>query len=136
MASDKVYPPRRRYRVKWGVDSSRTVTGSEWKRACASGWIQPLPQTDGTISDRVARVVDGVFVRVVEGVIHLTDSLKREFYLHTSWKAIDAQAPMIRGEFWRNELQRQYANERPNPDADIVDRRGQFEGPYGVPVRI
>jgi len=43
---------------------------------------------------------------------------------------------MIRGEFYRKEVRRQYAPVAPLPDADVFERWGQFEGPGGVPATM
>lgn len=75
--------------------------------------------------------------RLKDGVLWLRDAVRQaETWLYTSWKAIDRSAPMIRGRFWHDELCRQYAPVAPDPDADIVERWGQFEGPGGVRVRV
>ncbi len=130
-------PRRRPYRVLWGKDGVRTVSASEWQRAQADKWIAPVKRDDGSLSDRVARVVDGVIVKVVDGVIHLKDAIRRvDYWIFTIWKRIDQSAPVVRGAHYQKELERQYAAQAPHPDADIVNRWGQFEGPYGVPVII
>lgn len=130
-------PRRRPYRVLWGKDKVRSVSASEWQRARADKWIAPVVRDDGTLSDRVARIVEGVIVKVIDGVIHLRDSVRRaSYWIFTIWKRIDQSAPVVRGEHYQKEVERQYAPKLPSPDADIVDRWAQFEGPYGVPVRI
>lgn len=127
---------RRPYRVKW-EKGTETVNASEWRRALADGWIVPVRRDDGQLSDRVAQLACNVVATLRDGILYLKDLKRRaEVFIYTSWRAIDAKAPMIRGEFYFKEIRRQYANERPNPDADVIDRYGQFEGPGGVPVRI
>ncbi len=127
---------RRPYRVHWGK-GTETVNASEWQRALADGWIVPVTRDDGQLSDRVARLARDVVATLRDGVLYLKDLKRRvEVFIYTSWCAIDKRAPMIRGAFYYREIERQYAPVAPNPDADIVDRWGQWEGPGGVPVRI
>lgn len=129
-------PRRRPYRLQWdkGVE---TVNATEWKRARAAGWIVPVRLENGDLSDRVAQLANGVVAKLRDGVLYLRDLHERALgYIHTSWKAIDAKAKMIRGEHWQKEVERQYSNIQPKPDADVIAYRGQFEGPCGVPVKI
>lgn len=130
-------PRRRPYRVKWGK-GTETVSAAEWQRALADGWILPERREDGSLSDRIAELASGVTAKLVNGVLHLADTAKHraDVFIYTSWLAIDRGAPMIRGEFYQKEIRRQYAKCAPNPDADVVDRWAQLEGPGGVPVTI
>lgn len=129
-------PRRRPYRVHWGK-GVETVSAAEWNRARAAGWIVSVKLEDGSFSDRVAQLANGVVAMLRNGVLHLRDLHERALgYIHTSWKAIDAKAKMIRGEHWQKEVERQYSNHQSKPDADVILYRGQFEGPGGVPVRI
>lgn len=84
----------------------------------ASGLVRPKLLGDGRVSRRIAQLNVGAFI-----------------FVYTSWLAIDRSAPVIRGEYWLRELLRQYAGPI-DPDADVVDRWGQFEGPGNVPVVI
>lgn len=129
-------PRRRPYRILW-QGGSQTVSAADWQRAIADGWIVPAKRDDGQASDRIAQLADGVIARLTDGVLWLRNKLRQiETWIYTSWRAIDRSAPMVRGEFWQKEVERQYAPVAPNPDADIVDRWGQLEGPGGVPVRV
>lgn len=127
---------RRPYRVRWGK-GVETVNAAEWNRAIADRWIVPVTLDDGSLSDRIARLADGVKATLCDGVLHLHDLHKKaDVWIYTSWKAIDRRAPLIRGEYFVREVRRQYAPVAPNPDADIVNRWGTLEGPGGVPVTI
>ncbi len=127
---------RRPYRVKWGK-GTESVSAAEWQRALADGWIVPVQDKDGKLSDRVAQLARDVVATLKDGILCLKHLKQRaEVFIYTSWRAIDRTAPMVRGEFWRQELERQYAPKAPDPDADVIDRWGQFEGPSGVVVTI
>lgn len=127
---------RRPYRILW-AGGSQTVSAADWQRAIADGWTVPAKRDDGQISDRIARLADGVIAKLRDGVLWLRSKVHQiETWIYTSWRAIDRTAPIIRGEFWRQEIERQYAPVAPNPDADIVDRWGQLEGTGGALVMV
>jgi len=100
------------------VERPHRVTSGEWNRLASAGVITPKRLDDGRVSRRVAQLNLGAFL-----------------WIYTSWIAIDRRAPMIRGEFYLRELLRQYCG-RVREDADVIDRRGQFEGPGGKAVKL
>lgn len=84
----------------------------------AYGVVTPKRLSDGRVSRRIAQLNIGAYI-----------------FIYTSWLAIDQYAMVIRGEYWLRELLRQYGGTN-DPDANVVDRWGQFEGPGGKRVVI
>lgn len=120
-------PRRRPYRVRWGnnYQHTETVTAAEWQRARADGWITPVENPDGSLSDRVARVAGDVIATLRNGVLWLRNKIKKTFYkIYTSWIAVERAAPH-RGEYYQRDLERFHCGPRivkSEPDGNWLER--------------
>lgn len=88
------------------VPKPHRVSSRYYSSLLASGAISPKRLPDGRTSRRIAR-------------------LNVEVFILTSWLIIDRRNPMIRGWFYRREIERQYVG-RIVPM--ILERRVQLEG--------
>lgn len=94
---------RRKYLIIWNDNlAGHIVSRDVFDKAIASGWIVEAEQG-------VARVVSGVKAALQNGALWLEDTARKAaVWIYTSWIAIDRNAPIIEGEYYRRELLRQY----------------------------
>jgi hypothetical protein len=92
---------RKPYRVLWGGDEPYTTNATEFARALASGWI-------AAVTDRVAKIADGVCARLEDGVLALYEAARPNVFLMTFSMLIERKCPVIKGEYYQREIQREY----------------------------
>jgi len=111
---------RRKYSIVWGGNEGiHDVSREVFRQAIASGWIVPT-------SDNVATVARGVWAELRAGVLCLKDTARKALiWIYTSWISIDRMSPIIQGEYFVRDIQREYGNLRSKPvepDGDWLDR--------------
>jgi len=111
---------KQKYTIIW---SSRlpghVVSRDVFNRALASGWIIRT-------ADDAAVVAHGVKAALRAGALCLEDLAEKALiWIYTSWISIDRMSPIIQGEYFVRDIQREYGNLRSKPvepDGDWLDR--------------
>lgn len=103
-------------------EHSHTVPASEWQYAVSHGWVVPI---DGE-KVHLARLADGVIARMKNGVMWLESKIKQATtWIYTSWISIERNSPVIQGEYYRRQIERDHCGPRVvvrEPEGTWIDR--------------
>jgi len=106
------------YRVRWGR-GVETISATEWKRAVSGGWIVPE-------AGKTAVLATGIVARLRDGVLYLRNlAAKTSVWIYTSWISIDRQSPIIQGEYYRRQVEKDHCGPRVvvrEPEGTWLDR--------------
>jgi hypothetical protein len=106
------------YRIRWGLGVT-SVTAAEWQRAITDGWI--VPETGKT-----AVLAKGIVARLRDGVLWLRNlAAKTSAWIYTSWISIERSSPVIQGEYYRRQIERDHCGPRVvvrEPEGTWMDR--------------
>lgn len=111
---------RQKYSIVWGgSEGVHGVSREVFNRAIASGWIIATSQN-------TAVVAHGVWAELRAGVLCLKDTARKALiWIYTSWISIDRDSPVIQGEYYMRDIQKEYGNlrsKRVEPDGGWIER--------------
>lgn len=111
---------KRKYTIIWSNKlAGHVVSRDVFNRALASGWIVRT-------ADDAAVVAHGVKAALHAGALCLEDMAKKAMiWIYTSWISIDRDSPIIQGEYFVRDIQREYGNiksKKVEPDGTWIDR--------------
>lgn len=122
---------RKKYTIIWSNKLAGHVVSREvFNRALASGWIvadRPTVDEGGKIVPSTsACVAPGVKAALHAGALCLEDMAhKALIWIYTSWISIDRDSPIIQGEYFTRDIQREYGNlksKKVEADGTWIDR--------------
>lgn len=100
------------FKIEWGGAEAHSVTAKVFRRAVASGWIEP------TCANR-AKLAHGVIARWRDGALWLLNKAKQAaVWIYTSWLAVERVSPIIEGPYFRRTLEREHCGPRIVPRRD------------------
>lgn len=106
------------YRLRWGR-GVETISATEWNRAVADGWIVPE-------AGKTAILAKGIVARLRDGVLWLRNlAAKATTWIYTSWISIERNSPVIQGEYYRRQIERDHCGPRVTvrePEGTWLDR--------------
>jgi len=111
---------RKKYTIIWSDRLAGHVVSREvFNRAIASGWIVRT-------ADDAAVVAHGVKAALHAGALCLEDMARKAMiWIYTSWISIDRNSPVIQGEYFVRDIQREYGNiksKKVEADGTWIDR--------------
>jgi hypothetical protein len=111
---------KQKYTIIWSNKLAGHVVSREvFNRALASGWIVRT-------ADDAAVVAHGVKAALHAGALCLEDIAKKAMiWIYTSWISIDRDSPIIQGEYFVRDIQREYGNvksKKVEPDGTWIER--------------
>jgi hypothetical protein len=122
---------KQKYTILWGKHLAGHVVSREvFNRAVASQWIIAEPSTmdenGNMIPSTSARVAHGVKAALHAGALCLEDMAhKAIIWIYTSWISIDRDSPIIQGEYFVRDIQREYGSlksKKVEPDGTWIER--------------
>lgn len=111
---------KQKYTIIWSDRlAGHNVSREVFNRALASGWIVRTAES-------TAVVAHGVKAALRAGALCLEDLAEKALiWIYTSWISIDRDSPVIQGEYYMRDIQKEYGNlrsKRVEPDGTWIDR--------------
>lgn len=111
---------KQKYTIIWSNKLAGHVVSREvFNHALASGWIIRT-------ADDAAVVAHGVKAALRAGALCLEDMAEKVLiWIYTSWISIDRMSPVIQGEYFVRDIQREYGNmksKKVEPDGTWIER--------------